>query len=58
LFLRKRKKIRKTNQSKRVLRVIGGPGSPEEGALLSSRGGQEDKTICNCCIKKRKKERE
>jgi hypothetical protein len=28
LFLRKRKKIRKQNQSKGVLRVIGGPGSP------------------------------
>jgi hypothetical protein len=28
LFLRKRNKIRKKNQSKGVLRVIGGPGSP------------------------------
>jgi hypothetical protein len=28
LFLRKRKKIRKKNQSKGVLKVIGGPRSP------------------------------
>jgi hypothetical protein len=28
LLLRKRKKIRKKNQNKMVLRVIGGPGSP------------------------------
>jgi hypothetical protein len=28
LFLRKRKKVRRKNQSKGVLRVVGSPGSP------------------------------
>jgi hypothetical protein len=64
LILRKRKKIRKKNQSKGVLRVIGGPRKPlgaKKGALLSprrARVGQNNDTKTIAVLNKgRKKEK-